>query len=277
MIDPKDCAFFVPPGLKRFKQKLFNQIAEHIAGLGGMVIRDDYSRLENIAGQKIPIIGCSPPFAGAIRRWQADGTPWIYWDRGYLRRVFATWLPNGAQLGIPGGFYRWQYRGFQMPAIRDVPGDRWKALKLDKTVQPWRREGDKILIAHTLPDYWDLRGLPRDWSFHLAERLRHITRRPIVVRDKESKVPLDRELAGAHCLMTHGSIAAVEAAIMGYPVFVDISSAAAPVGSTDFEAIERPVYPERQRWLCSLAYSQFNESELCNGTLWRLIDAGGAT
>jgi hypothetical protein len=272
MIDPKDCAFFIPPNLKKFKLALFERIAGHIRGLGGTVVRWDYTELERQAGRKIPIIGCSPPFAGAIARWQAEGTPWIYWDRGYLRRVFATWLPNGHQLGVPGGYYRWHLNSFQMMQIRDVPADRWKALKLEHCVKSWRSGGDKIVIAHTLPDYWQLRGLPVDWSFRLADRLRQVTGRPIVVRDKESRVPLDVELDGAHALMTHGSIAAVEAAVMGWPVFVDASSAAALVGSTDFEAIERPVYPPRKQWLSSLAYGQFTETELCDGTLWRLLE-----
>jgi hypothetical protein len=275
VIDPRDCAFFIPPSLKKFKLALFERIAGHMAGLGGTVVRHDYAQLIRLAGKKIPIIGCSPPFAYAIRQWQADGTPWIYWDRGYLRRVFATWLPNGAQLGVPGGYYRWQANSFQMTHVRVVPGDRWRALKLDTSVKPWQRGGERIVIADTLPDYWDLRGLPRDWSQRTAERLRRITKRPIFVRDKESKTSLAVDLADAHALVTHGSIAAVEAVVLGCPVFVDPSAAAALVGSTDLEAIETPVYPERERWLWSLAYGQFNEKELVDGTLWSLIDAGG--
>lgn len=158
-----------------------------------------------------------------------------------------------------------------MTKIDDVPADRWKTLKLDQCVKSWRQGGRKIVIAHTLPDYWNLRGLPENWSHRLAAKLERITNRPIVVRDKESRMPLDVELEDAHCLMTHGSIAAVEAAIMGYPVFVDASSAAALVGSTNLENIENPVYPDRERWLRSLAYAQFNEAELIDGTLWRLI------
>jgi hypothetical protein len=279
MIDPRDCAFFIPPNLKKFKLALFERIGDHMRGLGGMVVRHDYAALVKLAGKKIPIVGCSPPFADAIRQWQADGTPWIYWDRGYLRRVFATWLPTGAQLGVPGGYYRWQANGFQMTTLRDVPGDRWRALKLEASVKPWRRGGDKIVIADTLPDYWDVRGLPRDWSRLTADYLRRFTKRPIEIRGKEeswqAKLSLADDLAGAHCLVTHGSIAAVEAAVMGCPVFVDPSSTAALVGSTDLQAIETPIYPERERWLWALAYGQFNEKELCNGVLWRLIDAGG--
>lgn len=272
MIDPKDVAFFVPPGLKKFKLDLFERIAKHIRELGGAIVHYDFGGLERVAGNKIPIVGCSPPFADAIVRWQREGIPWIYWDRGYLRRVFATWLPKGSDMGIPGGYYRWHVNSFQMDKIRDVPGDRWKALKLDHCLRDRQPPGDKILIADTLSDYWDLRKLPRDWAHRMAEQLRQTTGRPIVVRDKETKVPLDVELRGAHCLVTHGSIAAVEAAIFGYPVFVDQESAAALVGNTDMAELEAPRFGERQAWLHSLAYCQFNERELIDGTLWRHIE-----
>ena len=82
-----------------------------------------------------------------------------------------------------------------------------------------------------------------------------------------------QDLDGAHCLVTHGSNAAVEAAIMGCPVFVHPDSAAALVGRTDLADIERPIYPGRQAWVNALAYSQFNERELVDGTLWRLLSA----
>ena len=47
------------------------------------------------------------------------------------------------------------------------------------------------------------------------------------------------------------------------------------MGQTDFSKIESPVYPERQAWLNSLAYCQFNERELVDGTLWKLLNAVG--
>jgi len=272
VIDPKGCAFFIPPGLKKFKLALFERIAEHIAKLGGVIVRHNYAELERAAPQRIPIIGCSPPFGNAIKRWQQDGTRWIYWDRGYLRRVFATWLPKGSDMGIAGGYYRWHVGAFQMNRVRSVPADRWRFLKLDDAVKPWRTQGRHIVIAHTLPDYWDLRGLSRYWSEQVAADLKRHTTRPIVIRDKESKTPLGDELADAHALVTHGSIAAVEAVVMGCPVFVHPSSAAAHVGLTDLTLIESPIYPAREAWLHSLAYSQFNEAELCDGTLWRLIE-----
>jgi hypothetical protein len=159
-----------------------------------------------------------------------------------------------------------------MSSVRQVPADRWKALNLEHEVRPWRRGGRKIVIADTLPDYWLVRGLPITWSHALAMQLqKRYPKYQVIIRHKESSIPLHEELADAHCLVAHGSIAAVEAAVFGCPVFVDQESAAALVGKVGFDDIENPVYPDRVQWLNSLAYCQFNEQELVDGTLWRLI------
>jgi hypothetical protein len=267
MINPKQTALFVPPGLRDFKLNLFERIGLKIHQAGGLIVRHDFELLNALSLDIIPIVGCSPELQPYYAKWRREKRDFIYWDRGYLRRVFATWLPRGHS----GGYYRWHVNAFQMERILDVPADRWKQLNLGNQVLPWRRGGDQIVIADTLPDYWNVRGLPVDWSQRIADMLRKKTKRPIVVRHKESKVSLYEEIKTAHCLVAHGSIAAVEAVVMGCPVFVDQESAAAVVGRHVFHDIEDPVYPERQAWLNSLAYHQFNENELVDGTLWRLI------
>ena len=266
MIDAKKVALFIPPGLKKFKLKLFETIGEKI----GRVVRDDPKRLDDLPEDVIPIVGCSPFLRPWYDKWRATRRNFIYWDRGYLRRVFATWLPKGSDMGIPGGYYRWHLNSFQMKTVADVPDDRWQSLKLNGSVKPWTKGGAHIVIADTLPDYWNLFCDP-NWCRNTLAFLKTQTDRRIIVRDKESKVPLEKELKGAHCLVAHGSIAAVESVVMGCPVFVSDISAARFMGQTDFTKIETPVYPDRDKWLHSLAYCQFNENELVDGTLWRLI------
>lgn len=264
-VDPAKVALFIPPGLKKFKLHLFERIGAQI----GRVIRDDFTLLAKIPDDIIPITGCSPQLAPYYKDWIARKRTFIYWDRGYLRRVFATWLPRGAD----GGYYRWHINKFQMTEIRDVSDDRWRALKIEKEVRPWKKGGRRIIIADTLPDYWNVRGLPVDWSQQMAAYLKTRTDRPIYIRPKDPRVPvpLQNDLLDAHCLVAHGSIAAVESVVMGCPVFVDQESAAALVGRVGFDDIENPVYPERHQWLCSLSYHQWNEKELCDGTLFKML------
>jgi len=263
MIDPAKVCLFIPPELKKFKLNLFERIGAKI----GRVARDDPKKLLELPDEIIPIVGCTPALRPLIDGWQQRGRPWIYWDRGYCRRIFATDLPVGEH----GGQYRWHLNSFQMQVIRDVPDDRWRAL--DTPIWPWSRNGEHVVVAEPSPTYRRFHKI-EGWTERAIAALKQLTDRPIVTRDKEMQRfgrKLHEDIKGAHALVTHGSNAAVEAVIMGCPVFVDQSSAAALVGATDLAKIEVPIYPERERWCHSLSYSQFNEQELVDGTLWSLI------
>ena len=243
------------------------RIGSRIEAAGGRVIRGDFLALDRLPDDTIPIVGCSPYLRPLIQGWRDRGRAWIYWDRGYNRRIFATDLPPGTE----GGMYRWHRNSFQMQTVRDVPADRWKATKTD--LWPWAKDGRHIVVAQPSPTYEKFHGI-EGWTARTLEALEAVTDRPIVVRDKEMQRfgrKLHEDLKGAHCLVTHGSNAAVEAVIMGCPVFVHPDSAASLVGRTDLRDINEPLYPDREPWLRSLAYSQFSERELVDGTLWRLI------
>jgi hypothetical protein len=266
-IDSKNAALFVPADLKKFKQKLFDAIGKSV----GYVVRSDPKRLDALPDHVVPIVGCTPELRPWIEKWRRTGKTWIYWDRGYFRRSQHTaWLPRGRELGIEWGFYRWHINGPQMQKIYDVPDDRWKFVKLDQCIKPWNRNGRHIVVIDTMKEYFDLWD-DRRWIERTVATLKFFTDRPIEVRHHLSKVPLYDQLRDAHALVSHGSVAAVESVIFGCPVFVDQSSAASLVGRTDFSQIENPVYPERMPWLHSLAYCQYTEAELVDGTLWKLI------
>lgn len=265
MIDPKGVAFFIPRGLSAFKEKLFIRIGERIVAAGGRTVRGDHDALARLPTDVMPIVGAAPYLLPLVQAWRADGRPWIGWDRGYARRIFATWLPRGEN----GGYYRWTLNAYQMRSIREVPGDRWAAL--NTPVAPWARNGRHIVVANPTPTYSVSHPGLANWTDATIDALSRVTDRQIVIRGKESKRPLQHDLEHAHALVAHGSNAAVEAVILGCPVFVDPSSAAALVGLTDLTKIERPIYPDRQPWLNALAYSQWNETELIDGTLWRLL------
>ncbi len=256
---------FFPPGLRKFKLTLFERIAERIKDAGGSVIKHDFDAVASLPDHIVPVIGGSPELREAFTGWRQRGRKFITWDRGYARRVFATWLPRGEN----GGYYRWTISAWQMKALRDVTGDRWDALRTP--LMPWRTKGDHIVVAKPSPTYERVHGIP-NWTKLTIQQLKAITKRPILVRDKESRTPLQDDLKDAHCLVTHGSIAAVESVILGTPVFVHPDSAASLVGLTDLTHIERPIYPDRKQWVWSLAYSQYSERELVNGTLWKFIE-----
>lgn len=269
MIDPSKAALFIPPKLSPFKNDLFERVGKTV----GRVVRYDFDALARLSDDIVPIVGCTPELRPLIDGWLKSGRAWVYWDRGYCRRVFATWLPRGEN----GGFYRWHVGSYQLKAIRSCPDDRWRSLlpgnKVDPRpteLKPWRKAGKHIVVACPTPTYERFHKI-EGWTDRTLRDLARITTRQIVVRDKESKRPLQDDLDGAHCLVAHGSNTAVESVIMGCPVVVDATSAAALVGITDLKQIEKPAMPDRAAWLNALAYSQFSERELVDGTLWRLM------
>lgn len=276
MIDPKNACLYIPNGLSRTKANLFERIGSKL----GRVARGDVSALAALPNDSIPVVGCSPELTPLIARWRETCRPHVYWDRGYFLRVYATNTPRGEN----GGMFRWHLNSYQLQSLRDVPGDRWKAAynqirrsrewrwsEMNLDGMPWQTSGSHIVIAMPTATYSRFHGL-ENWTEKTIEELRKYTDRRIITRDKEDKRPLQDDLKGAHCLVAHGSIAAVEAVICGYPVFVHRDSAAALVGQTDLKKIETPVYPDRQPWLNALSYSQFNERELIDGTLFRLLE-----
>lgn len=264
MVDPKDCALWISRGLSKFKNDLFEGIGRNICSRGGRVIRGDVAALERLPREIIPILGCNPELTPLILKWKKEGRKRIQWDRGYAKRVFATWLPRAPNNAA--SFYRWHVDHFQLRKITTgLPNDRWK--KLGIPLEPWKKGGRHIVVAAPTPTYQKFHAI-EGWFETTLRTLGKVTDRQIVVRFKDSTRPLQADLEGAHCLVAHGSIAAVEAAILGCPVFDHVESAAALVGLTDISKIERPIYPDRHDWANSLAWSQWNEGELTSGALW---------
>lgn len=257
MIDRRLVRMFVPPEHPLRGRLAGRRFHDLVADTVGGPIRD-LGELDAMPLSAAPAITGSAGVSGLLARWRAGQRPlWLYWDRGYLR---------------PSAFDRWTVRGCQMTRIRPVPDDRWRALGLPRPA-PWCRSGAKILVAAPSDTYAALHGLPADWTQQAVDRIACATDRPIVVREKGSDVPLARDLADAFALVTHGSAAAIEAVMLGIPVFVDETSAAAPVGSLCLDRIERPHYaPDREPWLWSLAYSQFSRDEQLDGTVWKLVE-----
>ena len=120
------------------------------------------------------------------------------------------------------------------------------------------------------------------WLEETMTNLRLFTDREIIVRDKQSRsvrqstdtmeMALERDV---HCLVTFSSIAAVEAILHGKPAIVLGPSAAAPVCSTTVNDVEKPYIPtldEVEEWAANLAYCQFSELEMRDGTAWRILN-----
>ena len=120
------------------------------------------------------------------------------------------------------------------------------------------------------------------WLEETVAQMKLFTDREIIIRNKASRsvrqstdtmeMALERNV---HCLVTFSSIAAIEAICLGKPAIVLGPSAAAPVCSRAVKDIENPFIPtldEVEEWLAHLAYCQFTEAEMRDGTAWRILN-----
>lgn len=229
--------------------------------------------LARAARDRIPVVGCRGTRA-LIDRWAAEGRTWVYRDRGYFRR--AQMATNGLPPGNGEGYWRWHIGATQLARVPDGPVDLTRFRALGIKVRPWRKAGGHILVAAPSKTLTAFHRVPEGWVERTVARLRQHTDRPIRVRPKPpprgyNGPGLVEDLKGAHALVTFASNAAVEAAVLGIPVFVDPVSAAAPIGLTDLSRIETPTTPDRDPWLAALANSQFSADEMRNGAVWRML------
>ena len=76
-------------------------------------------------------------------------------------------------------------------------------------------------------------------------------------------------------LFRSSSIAAVEALLYGKPAITLGPNAAGPLCSHSLAEIETPKIPsldEVEAWARHLAYCQFTEAEMRNGTAWQILN-----
>lgn len=164
--------------------------------------------------------------------------------------------------------------------IIERPADRFAAtgVQLRKF-----RPGSSILLAppsQKLLNLYDI--VLEDWLEQTQAEIRKHTDRPIVVRTKQGRATRvnddTMEMAldcDVHCLVTFSSIAATEALLLGKPAITLGPNAAAPLCRhqiADIENLYIPTLDEVEAWARHLAYCQFTEPEMRNGTAWQILN-----
>jgi hypothetical protein len=202
-----------------------------------------------------------------MKRCWSDQRDFYYMDTGYFGNGrWKTW-------------HRIVKNNLQHGDIVSRPSDRWERIK--KKFKPWQ-SGKTIVIAAPDEKPCKFYGIElQDWIDQTVATLQQHTDRPVVVRqrarlriDRVQNNTLEQALTNAHALVTFNSVAAVEAVFLGVPVFTLAPNAAAPVGCQDLSQIENPYRPDQDKlhaWACHLAYGQFHNDELQNGTAARIL------
>ena len=148
-----------------------------------------------------------------------------------------------------------------------------------------RADGRRILLAPPSQKLLNLYDIDLEtWLEQTLAEIGANTDRPIVVRRKPGRTERtsDNSMEYAlsqdiYCLITFSSIAAGEAILYGKPAITLGPNAAAPLCSQslkEIEYIKKPSLDEIHAWCRHIAYCQFTEPEMRDGTAWRILQGG---
>ena len=250
------------------KGKMFDPIIQSMTlGCGGQITT--WSKSEP---SMTPVI-----LRGITKRKQMDscrqrGRDFYYIDTGYFgngkKKSYHRVTKNDVQNFGP---------------VIDRPGDRFERTGIKPA--KCRSDGRRILLAPPSQKLLNLYDIDLEtWLEQTLSEISTHTDRPVVVRRKPSRTARtsDDSMEAAlsqdiYCLITFSSIAAGEALIYGKPAITLGPNAAAPLCSqslSEIEYIKKPSLDELQAWCRHIAYCQFTEPEMRDGTAWRILQGG---
>jgi hypothetical protein len=152
----------------------------------------------------------------------------------------------------------------QTDVIPHLPSDRLPQVK------PWQeKRGSKVYVIPVAPNLAAWHDA-HHWTTDTVSELKKHTDREIIVKPKNG-VPLKDLLHDAWAVVSHSSVAAVESAQNGVPVFGPQTSPAFFVGNQFLDKIEAPSMLLRDEWLKTLSYSQFSIDEIRSGFAWATL------
>ena len=200
---------------------------------------------------------------------RAAGRDFYYMDTGYFgngkRKLYHRITKNDVQNFGP---------------IIDRPSDRLQATGFE----PHKfYRGTNILLAPPSQKLLNLYDINlEEWLQQTQDEIKKHTDRPIVIRLKQGRSArvsdntMEMALAqDVHCLVTFSSIAAGEALLLGKPAITLGPNAAAALCSQSLSEIETPKIPtldEVEAWARHIAYCQFTEVEMRDGTAWQILN-----
>jgi hypothetical protein len=191
-------------------------------------------------GESIPVIVGNLHGADDIQiECRKRNHPYILIDHGYFNReINLSW----ARFCVSNYHCTdWRDSGRKIPKIKE-----------------WQ-QGDNIIVIPPADKIAKIYNA-YNWVEVTIRDIKRYSDKKIIVKHK-SEGSLGEHLKNAHCLVSFGSVSEVEAMIHGVPVIVSQHSPAIPV-SNKIENIENLVYPDRIRWLHSLAAAEWHKDEM---------------
>jgi hypothetical protein len=204
-----------------------------------------------------------------------------YIDTGYVG--------NFPSVGNKSG-KKWWHRivknDLQHITPQSVPADRWiNLLNQDPRLswKGWKPFNKKILLVLPNPKACRYFDIDCDtWIKETTEKIKTYSNLPIEIRAKGSRSErghgysiYDAFNSGVYATVSFNSIASLESVLYGIPAFVSVPCAASTLASTDLSTLGNPFKPSTENIteMCkTLAYGQFTQEEITNGTAWKILN-----
>lgn len=204
-----------------------------------------------------------------------------YIDTGYLGNFPSVGNISGKKL-----WHRVVKNDLQHSVPQNMPSDRWQRLvKQDPRLQwsGWKNYNKKILLVLPNPKacrYYDIDC--EQWIKEATEKIKIYSDLPIEVRVKGSRSERNHGYSiysafdsGVYATVSFNSIASLESVLYGIPAFVSVPCAASPLASTDLSMLKnlyRPSLETIMKQCHTLAYGQFTQEEIADGTAWKILN-----
>lgn len=204
-----------------------------------------------------------------------------YIDTGYFGN-----FPSKGNLSGKKRWHRIVKNDLQHHISYDVPADRWEQLtEQDNRLRwkGWKNYNQKILLVLPNPKACRYYDIDCDtWVNETTEKIKTYSNLPIEVRVKGSRSERTHGYSiysafdsGVYATVSFNSIASLESVLYGIPAFASVPCAASPLVSNDLSTLKNPFRPELSTILkqCqTLAYGQYTQEEILNGTAWKIIN-----
>lgn len=151
-----------------------------------------------------------------------------------------------------------------------VTSDRWDALKIPVAPMRENDKGSILLVPPTgyVAEYF---GIDADqWVAETTHKLQQYCDRHVKIRDKQSMIPLDIDLAHSYCVVTYNSNVALDALLYGIKVIAPDCPDIYSWNQMGLENINDPYDFDRVELFSYLACCQFTLDEFRNGTAWTM-------
>ena len=168
-------------------------------------------------------------------------------------------------------YYRVSYNQLQNTRIGRFGNSRIHTLELDGRYEDWNADGDYNLLVMPLPNKL-FSWFDKDYEAWRVETIQHYENQDTYskVRDKPGGRASRQErfrdilplIRGAKKVITHHSMAAVEALCLGKPIEI--------LGESAVEHWQNQTNFDRQEMLDHIAHSQFSRDEFADGTSWQV-------